>query len=62
MKSLQTDGQTDRRIDGRTDYGPQVIRKAHMSFKLWLAKIGDNMTNKYFLTRFITYDMTLHYR
>ena len=34
VKSLQTDGQTDR----RTDDGRQVIRKAHLSFQLRWAK------------------------
>ena len=37
-KSLQTDGQTDR----RTDDGQQAIRKAHLSFQLrWAKKIDE---------------------
>ena len=39
MKSLQTDGQTDK----QTDDGRQVIRKAHLSFQLRWAK---NVINK----------------
>ena len=42
VRSLQTDGRTDRRTDGRTDRqaddGRQVIRKAHLSFQLRWAK------------------------
>ena len=42
VKSLQTDGRTDRQTDGQTDRqtddGRQVIRKAHLSFQLRWAK------------------------
>ena len=38
VNSLQTYGQTDRRTDGQTDDGRQVIRKAHLSFQLRWSK------------------------
>ena len=39
VKSLQTDGRTDRQADIQIDDGRQVIRKAHLSFQLrWTKK------------------------
>ena len=38
VKSLQTDGRTDRLTDRQTDNGRKVIRKAHLSFQLRWAK------------------------
>ena len=50
VKSLQTDGQTYRQIDGRTDRrtddGQQAIRKAHLSFQLRWGKNVKEVGNK----------------
>ena len=56
VKSLQTDGRTDR----QTDAGRQVIRKAHLSFQLRWAKMSEPIssgtirenTNRWYLLKY----------